>query len=159
MSRKAAELGDINMQMHVDASPEDVWASLTESIGEWWPADFYAGGEEGARSFTLESWPGGRMFEAWENGGGALWGTVVCVEPNHRLQVHGSLFPNWGGPTEWFGTWELKAEEGGTLLSFNEGSIGRLSDSGAEEKDKGWQFLCRSLKAHAEGAAPPAWED
>ena len=159
MNKQAAEIVQINMELGIDKSPEQVWTALTQGIGDWWPADFYAGGEEGGRDFTLEAWPGGRMFESWADNGGVLWGTVVTVEPNVRLQVLGVVFPNWGGPTQWYGTWELKAQDGGTLLTFSEVAVGRVSDEGAAEKDKGWQFLWANLKAHLEGGPAPAWPE
>ena len=159
MTKATAEWADLSMQVHIDASPEKVWAGLTEQMSDWWPADFYAGGQDGERKIEIEAWPGGRMFETWNNGGGNLWGTVIFINPNHALQIHGSLFPNWGGPTACFQSWELKADGEGTSLTFSESSVGRVSDEGMREKDKGWQFLWQTLKAHVEGKAPPAWED
>ncbi len=99
------------------------------------------------------------MFEHRDDGGGVLWGTVICVEPNSRLQVLGAVFPNWGGPTQWYGTWELEAQDNGTTLKYSESDVGRISDTCAAEKTKGWTFLWESMKAHVEGTAPPIWED
>lgn len=159
MSRQPAEIARINMELSIDREPARVWAALTDNIGDWWPAEFYAGGEAGARDFQLEAWPGGRMFETWKNGGGALWGSVITVEPRALLQVLGSLFPNWGGPSQWYATWELKPNGKATVLTFSESSIGLLSDSGTAQTNKGWQFLWQSLKAHVEDKPPPAWRD
>ncbi len=154
-----AEIAQFSLETVIDASPERVWAALTDDIGKWWPAEFYAGGVNGARNFVLETHPGGRMFEQWDNGGGVLWGTVICAEPNARLQVLGAVFPNWGGPTQWFGTWELESQDNGTLLKFSESDVGRVSDAGVAEKDKGWTFLWNSMKAFVEGGTPPVWQD
>ncbi len=41
----------------IAASTEAVWAALTDDIGLWWPEAFYAGGEEGARSYHREGTP------------------------------------------------------------------------------------------------------
>ena len=90
MPNQVAEIAQITMETDISASPEQVWKALTEDIGKWWPADFYAGGEEGKRTYVLEQRPGGRMYEQWDNGGGVLWGTVVGVEPNVSLQVLGT---------------------------------------------------------------------
>ena len=98
------------------------------------------------------------MMEAWGDGGGVLWGTVISYEANVRLQILGSLFPNWGGPSQSFGTWDLETAGTGTVLRYSEHSVGRVSDSGAEEKTVGWQFLHDSLKAHVERTAAPTWE-
>ena len=159
MTIENSKISDLQMEVLICAPPHRVWTSLTENIGQWWPAEFYAGGDPESRNFTLEATPGGRMMETWEEGGGVLWGTVVGIEPNVRLQVLGSTFPPWGGPTQWFGTWELVASSDDTVLTFSESAIGRVSESGTKEKDKGWQFLWAVLKAHAEGKPAPAWVD
>ena len=107
MSLDEANISELHMEIEIAANPLKVWAALTTEIGQWWPAEFYAGGETGSRTFNLETMPGGRMMETWGNGGGVLWGTVVAIEPNVQLQVLGATFPGWGGPSQWFGTWEL----------------------------------------------------
>ena len=159
MSIEDSKITSLQMEIEIDASQADVWTALTENIGQWWPAEFYAGGESGSRTFSLETVPGGRMMERWDGGGGVLWGTVICVDPDTQLQVIGSTFPGWGGPSQWFGTWELMPSGKKTLLKFSEHAIGRVSESGNKEKDKGWQFLWATLKSHVEGNAPPVWAD
>ncbi len=159
MEKQAAEIAQLSMETEINAPPERVWKALTEDIGKWWPAEFFAGGEEGKRSYILEARPGGRMFEQWNNGGGVLWGTVVGIEPNVSLQVLGALFPNWGGPSQWYGTWKLSSHKGGTKLAFSESSIGQISAGHDSEKTQGWMFLWGSMKAFVEGDPPPAWPD
>lgn len=159
MSIYESKISSLQLETEIDADQTDVWKALTENIGEWWPAEFYAGGEPGSRRFSLETQPGGRMMESWGDGGGVLWGAVVCVEPNVRLQVIGATFPGWGGPSQWFGTWDLVSSGEKTLLKFTEHAIGRVAESGMDEKSKGWQFLWATLKSHVEGKAPPAWAD
>ena len=157
MDIQPAKVAALNMEIAIDASPAEVWKALTANIDQWWPADFYAGGSEGARRFAIEERPGGRMFEEWDGGGGVLWGTVVGVEHQKMLQVLGNVFPNWGGPTEWYGTWTLKQDGAGTSLAFSESATGRVSEEGMVEKDKGWRFLMDTLKAHVEGTPAPEW--
>ena len=159
MANQTAEIAQITMETEFDAPPERVWKALTEDIGKWWPADFFAGGEDGKRTYVLEAHPGGRMFEHWDSGGGVLWGTVICLEPNVRLQVLGASFPNWGGPSEWYGTWQLSSHNSGTTLTFSESTIGLISDDHVAEKSKGWTFLWRSMQAFVEGDPPPTWQD
>ena len=163
MSLERSNIANLQMEIEIDAGPSEVWAALTDYIGQWWPAEFYAGGESGSRTFSLETMPGGRMMESWGDGGGVLWGTVIAIEPNVQLQVLGATFPGWGGPVQWFGTWELvpSGEKTGekTILKFSEQAIGRVSETGTREKDRGWQFLWATLKSHVEGSAPPVWAD
>ena len=158
MTSAPAQIASLAMEVDINAAPDAVWAALTDNIGEWWPAEFYSGGEEGSRTYILEATPGGRMYEEWADGGGTLWGTVTCVDRGRRLQVVGVVFPQWGGPTQWFATWDLEGKDGRTTLRFSESGVGNISDSGMEEKDVGWTFLWATLKAHIEGTTPPTWE-
>lgn len=159
MTFARAEMAEIVMEVNIGSKPEDVWNALTANIGKWWPEEFYSGGDSGKRDFYLEAKPGGAMGERWDGGGGVIWANVVGVEPNKRLQVTGTSFPAWGGPSQWLGTWELSAKGKHTRLKFIENSIGRVSDSYVVEKDKGWKFLWAALAAHVEGKKMPKWQD
>ncbi len=157
MATQPAQIRTLTLQIMIDAAPAAVWQGLTDDIGRWWPADFYSGGEPGQRGFTLDAAPGGQMVETWDNGGGVLWGTVVAMDPQQSLRVLGHLFPGWGGPSQWYGSWTLQAAGKQTQLEFSETSMGLLSDDGLEETTKGWEYLWRNLKAHVEGQPAPAW--
>ncbi|MGB5345860.1 MAG: SRPBCC domain-containing protein [Woeseia sp.] len=159
MTDDVAKISALRLEISIAAPPAAVWQSLTTDIGAWWPAEFYAGGVEGKRTFRLEAKPGGHMREDWQDGGGVLWATVVMVEPRVRLQVIGYAFPGWGGPSQWFGNWELRANGTGTRLKFQEHAIGRVSGSLLEEKEKGWRFLWDVMKARLEGTRAPVWSD
>jgi uncharacterized protein YndB with AHSA1/START domain len=156
---EAAQISRLSLEVRIQAKMDAVWKALTDDIGQWWPAEFYAGGEPGERRFVLEAWPGGRMLEEWKEGG-LVWGNVIGVEPGRTLQVAGITFPGWGGPTLWLGSWELGEDSEGTRLRFQESAIGRTSEEGAAEKDKGWRFLFDgALRAYVEGTPPPVWSE
>jgi len=157
MTDGAIRVGSVSVEVTIEATPETVWQALTNDIGEWWPQDFYAGGTAGERRFALEAEAGGRMYESWGDGGGVLWGTVVCVEPERTLQVLGNQFPNWGGPTQWYGTWTLSKSGKGTRLDFAEAVVGTVSDEALREKRQGWQHLWATLKSYLEHTPAPAW--
>ena len=160
MEKQNACFGELSLEIEIGAPIDVVWPSLVDKIGDWWPAEFYAGGVEGERSFSLECFPGGRMYEEWESGGGLLWGTVIAVEPPVKLQVVGYGFPEWGGPGTWFGTWDLEEKDSSTVLRFSESTVGRVSDAGIESKTKGWRYLFDGvLKAYVEKTPIPPWTD
>ena len=159
MNYAKAEISEIAMEVDIAAKPERVWQALTAHIGDWWPAEFYSGGEDGKRKYFLDARPGGTMGELWDGGGGVVWATVVGVEPNKRLQVTGTSFPGWGGPSQWLGVWELTAKGASTRLKFTESAIGRVSDGNVADKDKGWKFLWAALAAHVEDKPAPQWQD
>lgn len=158
MDTTTAQMASLTVSVDIQASADDVWTALTSDIGKWWPADFYAGGEDGHRTFILEQQPGGRMYEQWPDGG-VLWGHVVTLNPGRQLQVLGCVFPSFGGPNEWYGTWDLEETSPGTTrLTFSEDSIGKVSQSSVGEKETGWRFLSDCLKAFIEGQPQPVWE-
>lgn len=159
MTNNAVQISQISMQLEISSEAIHVWKALTENIGLWWPAEFYAGGQTGERDFSLEAWPGGRMLETWDDGGGVLWGTVVGIEPKSMLQICGNTFPGWGGPAQWYGTWELSAAGAHTIMKFSESAIGEITATGVNDKEKGWQFLWRTLQAYLERTPLPVWED
>jgi len=150
-------ISEIHLEIEIDAPPAEVWKALTSNIGDWWPAEFYAGGKPESRSFQLEASVGGHMKEVWKDGGGVLWGTVVTVDPNARLQILGSLFPNWGGPALLFGTWSVATAGNKSTLTYSEHSVGHASQAGIEDKTKGWNFLLEALKSHVQGDPAPVW--
>ncbi|MFK8031574.1 MAG: SRPBCC domain-containing protein [Gammaproteobacteria bacterium] len=159
MNIEAANMATVSMKIDIEAPAAKVWEALTSDIGKWWPADFYAGGEDGSRGFVLEQQPGGRMYEQWDNGGGVLWGNVVGLNPGKKLEVLGSVFPSFGGPTQWFGTWDLVAKSDKlTELRFSEVSLGNVSESGTHEKDTGWRYLWSCMHAFIDGRPAPVWE-
>ncbi len=151
---------EVLVETKIKASPATVWKALTDDIGLWWPAEFYIGGTEGARSYSLEARPGGRVYEEWDEGGGLLWGQVCTAVPEKMLQATGFTFPQWGGPSIGFLTWTLEADGEGCSLRFTEQTLGMSSEGNRAEKTKGWTFLFGGvLKAHVEGTPPPKWED
>lgn len=157
---EAARITDFVMEVRIGARPGAVWQALTDDIARWWPGPFYCGGGEGRPTFRLEAHPGGRMWEDWGGGDGLLWATVVQVQAGKRLELTGTTGPDWGGPSTWFGAFELQPDGQGTRLRFSESGFGRVSEAGLREKEKGWRFLFeQALRAHLEGREAPVWEE
>ena len=155
-----ATVGDLRLEIDIDAPTAKVWQALTLDLGAWWPAEFYTGGVEGGRTTVLEPTPGGLMKESWDDGGGLVWATVIAVEPERRLQVQGVTFPSWGGPNIWFGSWSLTPAGDGTKLVFEESTVGKVSSGNLAEKEKGWGYLYRqALPAYLAGEPVPPWVD
>lgn len=157
---EAASVFESHLEIRIEGTPTAVWKALTDDIGAWWPDAFFAGGHGSERTYHLEAEVGGRMYESWADGGGLLWGTIVTVEPEKKLQGVGHTFPEWGGPSTMLVTWILEADGDGTLLRFSESTIGRIPEGYGADKEKGWGFLFEgALKAHVEGKPAPTWED
>lgn len=153
-------LGDLVVEATIDADRAAVWQALTVRIHEWWPAEFYSGGDEATRRMTFDARPGGHLAEHWDGDDGGVWATVQFVERNARLEVLGTMFPRFGGPSLWFGAWELEAAGDATRLRFTEHALGRVAEKYQGDKLKGWRFLfADALKAFVEGGPPPEWRD
>ncbi len=57
------------------------------TIGAWWPVVPFSAGGERVRDVTFEQRLGGRVYETWDDGTTADWGTVLAWEPPHRFAM------------------------------------------------------------------------
>lgn len=159
MTKKTADIVNTNMEVTINAGQAEVWQALTEQIGRWWPTECYVT-KEGGRTFKLEAHAGGRMYEESDAGESLLWGTVTSVKAPNKLQAVGMSHPEWGGPTVLFWTWSLSAAEGGvTQLTFEESSLGVVTDEDVRGRSKAWRYIWHALKAHVDGSEIPKWTD
>jgi uncharacterized protein YndB with AHSA1/START domain len=146
---------DVRLEVDIEASAAKVWESLTDSIGEWWPAQFYVG--SAPKRFALEPYVGGRVFEDWGDGEGALFGTVIAYDVNRMLQWAGDMSADYGGPARTVTTFRLEeTETGSTLLSFRDTPFGLLGDKVLEGLEHGWKWLLVDcLKPYLEDGVRP----
>jgi DNA-binding transcriptional ArsR family regulator/uncharacterized protein YndB with AHSA1/START domain len=150
MSQSELGLVRVEQEIAIAARPERVWQALVEEIGHWWPKDFYAGAD--AENFILEPRLGGRMYEDWGNGAGAVWYTVTEIAPPRSLGLAGHYPPVFGGPSTSILRLEVVAGEAG------EGAVLRLSDSEFrpvtentfQSLDEGWRTIFNHLKEYVE---------
>lgn len=147
---------DIQLEVDIAAPPEQVWRSLTAGIGEWWPAKFYVGTTP--KRFLVEPQVGGRVFEDWGDGEGAMFGTVTVFEPNKCLQWAGDMSAEYGGPARSVTTFRLaKGPHGNsTTLRFRDTPYGLLSDMALQGLQPGWTWLLTGcLKPWLESGTRP----
>jgi DNA-binding transcriptional ArsR family regulator len=138
----------------IGASPDRVWEALTAETAAWWPAGFYVG--PSPVRFTIEPRVGGRVFEDWGDGEGALWATVVAIRTATALEWVGDLAARYGGPGRSFTRFELEANEDGTLLRFRDDTTGDLGARTGEHMAKGWtQLIEDSFKDYVETGTRP----
>lgn len=131
---------DIQLEVEIAANPAVVWRSLTSGIGDWWPAKFYVG--TAPKRFALECHVGGRVYEDWGDGEGALFGTVVVFQENSVLQWAGDMSAEYGGPARSVTSFRLKpGPDGRTVLSFRDTPFGLLSDDALKGLEQGWRWL------------------
>lgn len=70
----------IEMEMRINAPKERVFAALTDEYDKWWPHRY-----KPDSTVTMDARPGGYITEHFKAGGGAVTGTVVYVDPPHKL--------------------------------------------------------------------------
>ncbi|MEM9555221.1 MAG: SRPBCC domain-containing protein [Acidobacteriota bacterium] len=153
VSRRLIRAIDTQIEVLVEASVDDVWRALTDDIGGWWPREFYA--DSTARAFVVEARVGGRVYEDWGDGDGALWGMVVACRRPRILQWAGDLAADFGGPTRSVTSFRLEEHEGGTRVTLRDTPFGAVADDCEEEIEGSWRYLLADcLKPFVEGDRP-----
>jgi DNA-binding transcriptional ArsR family regulator len=84
MERHADRVVKIETEVRIEASAEKVFAALTTEIGAWWPFRFREDSE-----VIFEPKVGGRYYEDWGEGGGALYAVVTHYEPPFKIGTSG----------------------------------------------------------------------
>ncbi len=147
-------LARVEVEVTISAPRERVWRALVEETGQWWPKDFYVGREP--KGFVIEARPGGRVYEDWGGDAGALWYTVLVVEPPAVLELAGHLTPAFGGPATTTARLALREEGGATVVRVEDAVFGRVDEHTSPRLQEGWRTLMGSkgLKGHVEKQTP-----
>ena len=136
----------IEQELLIDAPPAKVFTALTTGIGNWWP---YRTKQEIATALKLEPHVGGRFFELWGDQGGILWGTVVQIKKNERLDIAGMI--GMARLVHSFVSFKLEKKKSGTLLSMSHRAVGEVDEETAAEYGQGWKHLLEeALKNYLE---------
>jgi uncharacterized protein YndB with AHSA1/START domain len=106
----------IEQTTHINASPDRVYAALTEPAKWWDPAHTFSGS---AASLTLDPRAGGCFCENLPNGGSVQHLIVVEADPGNTLRLRGPLGPFQGQGVDGALTFTLKAVTGGTNLTLD----------------------------------------
>lgn len=131
---------DVANDVTIEAPRERVWDAVTR-MGDWWPHRFRDGS-----AVVLEPVVGGRFYEDWGDGTGALYGTVVRVEAPAHLSVSGPM----GMRGAVVGIWSFDLAEGPdgrTVLSYTHRAFGDVSEETARGYTSGWGEVLEALRA------------
>jgi uncharacterized protein YndB with AHSA1/START domain len=137
----------IEQEITIHAPRERVFQALTEEIGEWWA---FRVGEDQKTKLVFESQLGGRFYEDWGNGQGALWGTVNYLKAPVEIRMVGVLGKS-GAVTGAY-TYKLEEKDGSTVMKLSHQVSGILLPKWEEEHRQGWSKLLGILKEYAEGS-------
>jgi uncharacterized protein YndB with AHSA1/START domain len=134
---------ELTAQIEIDAPAEVVWRSLTEDIGSWWPHSF-----SDEPKIALEPWVGGRFWEEFGDGGGALYGLVTYLRPGAELTVSGAM--GMRGARQYVKTYTLQPAGDGTAVRTVASVLGDISDETRAGYDAGGVEVLQRLKGFAE---------
>jgi DNA-binding transcriptional ArsR family regulator/uncharacterized protein YndB with AHSA1/START domain len=134
----------IEQQIEIDAPIERVFHSLINDINAWWEFRY----EDDQAKMSLEPKVGGLFLESWENGQGAIWGTVLYFKENKEIRMQGLLGMS-GAVNSHYG-YLLESYEDRTTLKLSHSAVGILDSNWHDAHDKGWSLLLNKLKAFIE---------
>lgn len=150
MAEATGEVGTVHVEVEIEiaAPPERVWKALVEETGRWWHKDFYAG--QNPRGFILEPRLGGRMYEDWGDGAGAVWYTVTEIDPPRSLGLFGTIGTEFGGPATSILRIVLEPSGAGTRFRLSDAEFRRVTEKTRGVLDEGWRTLFGELKRWVE---------
>jgi len=127
----------IEQQVAIDAPPARVFEALTKRLSAWWGAPYLIG--VGARDLIVEPRLGGRVYEDWGGGAGALWATVTSIRKNEHIEWTGRI--GMGGAVIGVVMYRLEPSENGTVLRLSHRAAGDLAPETERNYSRGWQDL------------------
>jgi DNA-binding transcriptional ArsR family regulator/uncharacterized protein YndB with AHSA1/START domain len=137
MKTRTAALGQVELEIPIQAPAERIWKALVEETTFWWSKDFYT--SQKTKGFHIEPKLGGRMYEDWGDGAGVIWYEIFAINPPLSLDLRGYLAVPYG-PAFSLLHLELKANAGETVLMLSDSTIGAPKDDGKAKFD-GWKQL------------------
>ena len=131
---------EVEQEVTVAAPREKVFEALCR-MGEWWPHAFREGS-----AVHLEPRVGGRFWEDWGDGDGALYATVTGIRRPELLTCAGPM----GMRTPVTGVWtmELSERDGATLLRLSHHAVGPIDDEARAAYQQGWGEVLDTLQRH-----------
>ncbi len=153
----------IEQEVVIEAGPEAVFAAMTEDVSAWWGRPYVHSDE--ARALTLEHRVGGRFWEDWGDGAGALYATVTTFQAPTSLSLNGPF--GMDGLCHNMVDLTLEACPEGTLVKLSHKAFGEITEERRSQYTAGWDDLLQQrLRALAErgermglGHEPPPFSD
>lgn len=129
---------DIANEVTIAAPREKVYDALLR-MGGWWPHRFRDG-----VGVVLEPFVGGRFYEDWGDGQGALYGTIARLSRPAHLSVSGPM--GMGGPVVGLWSFDLEEDGEGTVLKYAHRGFGDISEETRQGYTEGWGEVFDALR-------------
>jgi DNA-binding transcriptional ArsR family regulator len=131
---------DVEQEVVVAAPRERVFDAIGR-MGEWWPHRFREGS-----TVHLEPQVGGRFWEDWGDGDGALYAIVRQLQRPARIECSGPM--GMAGPVTSVFALELEERGGGTLVRLSHRAIGQIDEQTQAAYEGGWVAVFDALRGH-----------
>jgi DNA-binding transcriptional ArsR family regulator/uncharacterized protein YndB with AHSA1/START domain len=142
---------EIEFEVTIQAPREKVFESLTKDINKWWA---YRLGEGRPSTLHFEPKFGGRFYEDWGNGEGAVWGTVYYIQSPAEIRVNGPLGMKGAVVSDY--TYVLEEQGDSTVLKLSHQATGLLHPEWEAQHRHGWgELLGQFLKEYVESGKTP----
>lgn len=132
---------DNQLDITIPAPREKVFDALTAGMGAWWPHRFVADSQ-----VHLEPQIGGRFFEDYGNGNGALYATVTGIRRPEQVTLSGPM--GMTGPVASVMVFTLAEQGDQTLVSLSHKGLGDISEETKSNYEQGWRDVFEALRAH-----------
>lgn len=131
---------DIAQETRITAPREKVFDALCK-MGDWWPHRFRERSE-----VHFEATVGGRFWEEWPDGGGAVYATVASLRRPELVECTGPM--GMTGPV--LGVFTLTLEEDGeaTLLKLTHRAYGDIDEETRIGYTEGWGEIIKVLNSY-----------
>jgi uncharacterized protein YndB with AHSA1/START domain len=130
---------EIRKEIEIAAPIEITFEAILEELG---PGGQMPDGKP--IPFKIEPWPGGRWYRDLGNNSGHLWGHVQVIKPPTLLEIIGPMPMSY--PAINHVQYRLKAEGGGTLLTFYHRAMGLILPDHRDGMPKGWQHKLERVR-------------
>jgi hypothetical protein len=133
-------------ELVVPGAPDVVYDAMTGDVSGWWDHTF----SESPERLVLEARPGGRFYESFAPGQGALHATVIYADRGKLLRFDGPLGLS-GKALQMVHTFSFEAIGDSTRITLEVHAAGELEDGWAEAVGNAWQhFLVERFKPYVE---------
>ncbi len=133
-------------ELVVPGSPDVVYDAMTGDVSGWWDHTF----SESPEQLVLEAKPGGRFYEAFAPGQGALHATVIYADRGKLLRFDGPLGLS-GKALQMVHTFRFEPVGDSTRVTLEVHAAGELEDGWAEAVENVWRhFLVERFKPYVE---------
>jgi uncharacterized protein YndB with AHSA1/START domain len=140
----------VQQELILPASPEDVYDAATGDISGWWDHSFSGH----PKKLYIEAKPGGGFYEIFDDAGnGVLHATVIYADHGKRIRFTGPLGFS-GQAVTFVTTYDFLPDPAGTKMRLTCNVSGQLADGEDKIVDAVWHhFLFERLKPYIESGA------